>query len=63
MEFLQTILYSAYGALYILFWGPQTIIALAVGLITFCIIYAHGMRIGPFKNIPPDPEEVCDEEY
>jgi len=56
MEIIQTIFFSIYGALYILFWGPQTLIALSVGLISFCIIYTYAMRLGPFKNIPPEKE-------
>jgi len=57
MELIQTILYPVYGVLCVLFWGPQTIIALAIFIITFCIIYTYGKRIGPFRNIPLNPEK------
>ena len=56
---IYTFAQNFFKTAYILFWGWWTIAAISIGILTGCIIYAYGMRIGPFKNIPQDPEEMC----
>ncbi len=60
MEFSQIILRLVCGAWYLLFWGPQAIMAIiAFTLVSAisCVAYGYEVRIGPFRNIPLNPEK------